>query len=384
MDVRNWSGVSKIEAADWDRVAADAPPFVEHAFLAALEETRCVGDQTGWYPTPLTVHDDDGQLIGAAPVYIKTHSMGEFVYDWSWADAAMRFGTEYYPKVVIAAPFSPVPGPRLLVDPTLPLEQAATVKKLLLAASVQVARDNDCKGVHMLFCTDEERSLAEQLGFFHRLGSQLHWTNHAYGSFDDFLGRFKSKKRNQIRRERRKVRDAGIAVVNVEGDGLEDWMRPHAFRLYCRTVDRFFYGRRYLNQEFFDALWSTMRDRLQLVLAHREGDVRDVVAGAINMQKGGKRHGRYWGTYKDTDCLHFEVCSYASIEDCIANGLQVFEAGAGGYGHKYGRGFLPVYTHSVHAVFHHRFAAALADFCEREAEAVLSENDRLREGLFIR
>ncbi len=383
MDVCNWPAVGAIDANDWDRLVGDAPPFLEHAFLTALEDSGCVGAQTGWYPSPLTVQEDD-RIIGAAPAYLKTHSMGEFVYDWSWADAARRFGAEYYPKLVIAAPFSPVPGPRLLTDPDLNPARKAKVQRLLLAAATEVARENGCHGIHMLFCTDEERRLAEELGFFHRLGSQLHWSNAEYATFDDFLKRFNSKKRNQIRRERRKITDAGLSVVNLDGDSIQEWHREHAFGLYCRTVDRFTYGRRYLNGAFFEQLWSTMRHRLQLVLAHRSSDPRDVVAGAINMQKAGRRHGRYWGTYRDTDCLHFEVCAYASIEDCIRTGTQVFEAGAGGYGHKYGRGFLPARTHSVHAVFNPRFAHALADFCAREAAAVGEEAERLREGLFVR
>lgn len=382
MEVRGWAGVAEIDSAAWDLVVGDAPPFLEHAFLKALEDTTCVGPTTGWYPAPITVHDDAGTLIGAAPAYLKTHSMGEFVYDWSWADAARQFGVDYYPKLIIAAPFSPVPGPRLLVAQHLGDIEATKVRKLLLAAALQLAQDNKCSGVHMLFCTDEERQLAESMGFFHRLGTQLHWSNDDYAGFDDFLGRFKSKKRNQIRRERRKVSEAGITVANVAGNDIADWQWDHAHPLYCRTVDQFFHGRRYLSREFFQALYATQRDRLQLVLAHVDGAPRNVVAGAINFQKAGKRHGRYWGTYKDVDCLHFEVCSYASVDDCIQTGLSVFEAGAGGYGHKYGRGFLPAYVNSAHAVFNQGFSNALQAFCQREAAAVREEAERLRGGLF--
>ncbi len=375
--------VREIDAASWDRLTVNAPPVVEHAFLASLEEAGCVGHEAGWIPVPLLARDDaSGALLGAAPAYIKTHSMGEFVYDWSWADAAERSSVPYYPKLVIAAPFSPVAGPRLLVDPALGDADADEVRRGLLTACVQVARQMGCAGVHVLFCTERERDLAVEMGFAARTGMQFHWRNEGYETFEDFLGRFRSKRRNQIRRERRRVRESGLTIRSVTGSELDAHHRAAAFQFYTATVDRFTWGRRYLNERFFELLWERMPDRVQLLLA--EDSDGQFVAGTLNLQRHGRRYGRYWGATSTQDCLHFEVCSYGAIDDCITKGLQVFEAGAGGGSHKYGRGFGPAITSSVHLHLHRGFHAALADFCAREAEHVQAEAAGLEGALFAR
>ena len=376
-------GVAQVDAASWDRLTVDAPPFVEHAFLASLEEAGCVGAEAGWLPVPLMARDEQTHaLLGAAPAYIKTHSMGEFVYDWSWADAAERSGVPYYPKLVVAAPFSPVSGPRLLVDASLRPEAADAVRRALLSGCVQAARQMRCAGVHVLFCTERERDLAVEMGFAARTGMQFHWRNEGYATFDDFLARFRSKRRNQIRRERRRVRDSGVTIRSVTGGALDARHREAAFGFYAATVDRFTWGRRYLNERFFELLWERMPDRVQLLLAEdRSGEL---VAGTVNMQRHGRRYGRYWGATGAQDCLHFEVCSYGAIDDCIQRGLQVFEAGAGGGSHKYGRGFAPALTWSAHLHLHRGFHAALADFCLREAAHIRAEATQLAGALFVR
>ncbi len=369
-----------IDAAEWDRVVADEPPFLEHAFLLALERTGCVGPETGWVCRPVLVRAGS-TLVGLAPAWLKTHSMGEFVYDWAWADAAQRAGVRYYPKLIVAAPFSPVPGRRLLVDPAIPEALAHTVRGMLMDALEAVARDAGAAGVHLLFCRESEVALAAERGYAHRLGMQFHWENEGYSDFEAFLSRFRSKQRNQIRRERRQVAEAGVSVESLAGDAVTDALLAPAYGWYCATIERFFYGRQYLNEDFFRAIWSTMRHRLQLVVARHEGQP---IAGSVNFEKAGERYGRYWGASERFAHVHFEVCAYAAIEDCIRRGVQVFQAGAGGGDHKYGRGFAPTLTHSAHRLFHPGFHEAVETFCVREGDHVRGEADRLRESLFVR
>jgi len=359
--------IRDVEAPAWDALVAFADggsPFVRHGFLSALEDAHSIGGGTGWTPRYLVARAGPaGRVVGVAPAFVKTHSMGEFVYDWAWADAAQRAGLRYYPKLVLAAPFSPVTGRRLLVARDLPAPAQREVRRALLLAAVELARDLRCSGVHVLFCLEDEVALAAELGFCHRLGAQFHWENAGYPDFEAFLARFDSKRRNAIRRERRRVREAGIDIRSYLGDAVEDrFVRPaHAF--YGATVDRYPWGRRYLDERFFELLWRRMRPFLHLTLAWR-GDT--IVGGALDLQEGDRRWGRYWGALAEVDCLHFEVCAYAPIEDCIRTGLTRFEAGAGGE-HKLGRGFLPSPTHSAHRLFEARFHDTIADFCAREA-----------------
>jgi uncharacterized protein len=372
-------------AADgWDALVGAAPPVLSHDFLSALERAGCVGAPTGWLPKAILASDPTtGDLLGGAPGYIKLHSMGEFVYDWAWADASHRAGLRYYPKMVIAAPFSPVAGPRLMTAPGLAPATAEAVARSLLLHAEEAAKDAGCTGVHMLFCTREEARLAEPLGYIIRSGVQFHWHNEGYRDFDDFLARFRSKRRNQIRRERRRIVEAGVETVSLNGDDIDPSHMALAFRFYAATVDRFSWGRRYLNEALFEALWESQRDAIQLTLA-RVKETGEVVAGTFNFQKGHGRYGRYWGCDAELPMLHFEVCSYAAIEDCIDKGIQVFEAGAGGGHHKFGRGFLPVETFSAHKLFHPGFHDTVARFCAQEAHSIRAEIADLRESLFVR
>lgn len=427
LEVRVFTSVKGIDAATWDGLVAGASPFLKHAFLAALETSGCVGEASGWIPFHIVAYEAarPAHPVGLAPAFLKAHSMGEFVYDWAWADAAHRLGINYYPKLIMAAPFSPVSGRRLFTSPGLDASAPGSndpIKQALIAGAVAHAREVGCSGVHLLFCSQREVDLATSVGFAHRLGCQHHWTNEGYRDFEDFLGRFDSKRRNQIRRERRRVKEQGITVKSYRGHEVEDAMVGPAYEFYGATVDRYVWGRRYLNRQFFDLLWRDMRDDLQLTLAHLDGAAADsnksvgsvglggsgarhssgaIVGGSINLQAtlepgfgdtsglggdpaGLRRFGRYWGTTADLDSLHFEVCSYGAIEDCIRTGVKVFEAGAGGEQHKLVRGFLPTPTHSVHLLFDPRFHAAVDDFCRREAIHVREQIERLREGVFAR
>jgi hypothetical protein len=235
----------------------------------------------------------------------------------------------------------------------------------------------------VLFCSREEALLAAERGFAVRRGFQFHWQNDGYDDFEAFLARFSAKRRNQIRRERRRVDEAGIETVSLVGDAIEPRHMADAFRFYADTVDRFTWGRRYLNEALFEALWTHQRHRLQLTLATHAGSGQ-VVGGTFNFQKSGRRHGRYWGCEASVPMLHFEVCSYAAIEDCIESGIATFEAGAGGGHHKYRRGFLPVETFSAHKLFHPQFHRAISEFCVAEGRSVQGEVASLRNALFVR
>lgn len=376
--------VADLDASTWDQVVSaesGSLPFLRHGFLSALEDSRSVGAATGWNPRYVIARaGTDQRVVGIATAFMKTHSMGEFVYDWAWADAAQRAGLRYYPKLVVAAPFSPVTGRRLLTAPGLDTNARQAVRRALVAAVVELAKTTRCSGIHVLFPLEEELALFSELGFCHRLGAQFHWENPGYADFEAFIARFDSKRRNQIRRERRRVREAGVEIRSYFGDEVEDrFMRP-AFDFYGATVDRYVWGRRYLNERFFELLWQRMRPFVHLTLAWR-GDT--IVGGALDMQEGERRWGRYWGALAEVDCLHFEVCAYAPIDDCIRHGITRFEAGAGGE-HKLGRGFVPTPTHSMHLLFDGRFQQTIEDFCAREASFVRERIEVAAADVFVR
>jgi predicted N-acyltransferase len=366
--------IDTIHAADraaWDAIAAgdpDGTPFHLHAFLAAFEDTGCTGERAGWVTAHVIARDAvSGRLVGFVPAFIKTHSMGEFVFDFAWADAAHRAGLAYYPKLVAAAPFSPVTGRRLFAAADLAPAVATAVRVALLDGLVALGEAAGCSGVHILFALPDEVALAESRGFAARLGCQFHWRNEGYADFEAFLARFPSKRRNQIRRERRQVAEQGVEIRHYRGDMIADAFRDPTRAFYQATVDRYVYGRRYLNQAFFERLWSDLRSHLQLTLAFA-GD--RIVGGAMNVEAAPRRFGRYWGALADVPALHFEVCAYAGIEDCIARGIGTFEAGAGGEEHKLKRGFLPSPVRSVHRVFVPQFQKAIAAFCAEERDHV--------------
>lgn len=348
-----------IDPVAWDALVGEGSPFLEHAFLAGLEAHGCAVPETGWGPCPVTVEDDDGRILGAAPAWLKGHSMGEFVYDHGWADAARRARIPYYPKLVVGVPFTPVTGGRLLVAEG---EAPEAVRDALLAG-LQHAAGEAAHGVHVLFDTEEEARFLESRGAFSRLQYQFHWTNHGYADFEGFLARFGSKKRNKIRRERKELRGLRIeAGTNPTPERID---AMHAF--YTGHCEQFGpWGRAYMNRDFFQHLGEVWGDRLHIVMAF-DGD--RPVAGTFNVRKGERLYGRHWGAEEAMKFLHFEVCYYQAIDYCIREGLRVFEPGHGG-GHKYRRGFEPTLTWSSHWLAHQGLHQALEAHTAQERDAV--------------
>jgi hypothetical protein len=355
-------GIREIARAEWNALVADDSPFLEWDWLASLEDAGCVGDGSGWAPRPLVVREG-GRLVAACPLYMKGHSEGEFVFDWGWADAAERAGIDYYPKLLVGVPFTPVTGGRCLTAPGL--ERAGWLDALA-GALLRLCRENSLSGVHVNFCRVDEKQALEGAGFLPRLGLQYHWLNPGYRDFEDYLAQLRSKRRNQVRRERRAVEEAGIRVETFVGREIPEELFPRLFPLYLSTVRKKYWGRQYLNGRFFELLRERFRERL-CVVAARRGD--ELLAGAINVQKADALYGRYWGALHEVRHLHFDVCYYAGIEHAIRAGLRRFEPGAGGE-YKQLRGFDAQPTWSAHWLADPRLHAAVARFLERErAEA---------------
>ena len=358
------AGVGGLNGAAWDRLAG-SHPFVSHAFLAALEESGSVGHGTGWTPATILIEDDSDHLISAAPAYLKTHSQGEYVFDHGWADAFERAGGAYYPKLQVAVPFTPVPGPRLL----------GSRAQHLLAAAEAVVVQNDISSAHITFLDEREAREAERRDWLVRQGVQYHWFNRGYGSFDDFLAALSSRKRKQIRKERAEA-VKGLEFRTLRGSeiGIAGWDAMWAF--YQDTGARK-WGRPYLTRAFFDIVSETMADSLLLFLAYRGGRP---IAGALNWIGPDALYGRYWGTIDEVPHLHFELCYYRAIEWAIEHGLKEVQAGAQGE-HKLARGYEPVVTHSVHFIPDPGFRRAIADFLARERFAIENELVWAREAL---
>ncbi|MCB9758662.1 MAG: GNAT family N-acetyltransferase [Alphaproteobacteria bacterium] len=365
--LRVYDRITRIPQAAWDRLAGGA--FSEWAWLAALEETGCAVPDEGWVPRHLTVWEDDA-LVAAAPTYIKLHSMGEFVYDWSWAHAARQLGVDYYPKVVVGVPFTPATGRRLL---TAPDRERAPLVELLVAGLHELARMTDCAGIHVLFNTPEEAAALEEYGAETRLQFQFHWNDDAFGDWEGFLSRFRSKSRNKLRRERRRVVEAGIDVRVLEGEAIEPAHVEAMHTFYEGTAWRFG-GHSYLKPAFWREVQERFGHRLHLVMAFEDGHP---IAGAFNIRGADRLYGRYWGALEDRHSLHFEVCYYQPIEYCLANGLSAFEPGHGG-GHKYPRGFEPALCYSSHWLRDPRLAGPIARHLEQERRHVRQRVEALR------
>ncbi len=337
--------IGLVDREEWNLLLdADDSPFVEWDWLFALEESGCVGRRTGWKPCHIIVRDkQSGQLLAACPLYLKTHSMGEFVFDQGWSEVAHRLGVRYYPKLLVAVPFTPHTGRRFLVASGADRENLClTLAKTLVA----LCRENKLSSVHVNFCTTEEAEVLTSVGFIKRLGYQYHWQNQGYTDFDDYLSRLRHKRRYSIKRERDAIARANISIRVHEGDEIPDHLFPVMFELYRSTVEKFYWGQQYLNAKFFDLMRTNFKSRLCFVCAHRGGNV---VAGTFNVQKGGTFYGRYWGCFEEISYLHFNVSYYAAIEHCIRRGFKRFEPGAGGE-YKWLRGFDPVATLSAHYI----------------------------------
>ena len=348
--------IAAIAAADWDACAGDDNPFVSHAFLSAVEESGSANARTGWLPQHAILRDGGGRVVAAAPMYAKSHSYGEYVFDHGWANAFDRAGGEYYPKLQVAVPFSPVPGPRLLVRPNAGVDAAD-----LAAALAQACGQMQLSSVHATFCTEPEWTALGEAGWLQRLGTQFHWENDNYASFEDFLAALSSRKRKTLRRERRDANAAGLEFVALRGNDITRQHWAAFFGFYQSTVDRK-WGSAYLTKSFFPLLAERLGDAVVLMLALRAGKP---VAGALNLMGREALYGRNWGCTGDWPFLHFELCYYRAIDFAIAHRLKRVEAGAQGE-HKIQRGYLPKPTYSAHYIAHPGLRRAIAEFLEVE------------------
>lgn len=354
--------IDEIPAADWNRLAGSDTPFLRHEFLAAMEHHGCVGEEFGWIPQHLALRDESDSLVAVAPCYLKFNSYGEFVFDWAWADAYHRSGLQYYPKLVVASPYTPATGVRILTgDSPCRTEHAAA----LIRGAKEVAERLGVSSLHWLFTTDEETGWLERAGLMRRMGCQFHWENRDYRSFDDFLGDFSAAKRKKIKRERRRVQEANIRFRLVRGGEVseEEWALFH--RLYCDTFDKRG-GIPTLSLGFFHEIAQTMGENLLLVLAYHRGDI---VASAFDLIGERSLYGRHWGCFEDFHSLHFDTCYYQGLEFCIREGLRRFEPGAQGE-HKVSRGFLPTPTWSAHSIADPRFGVPISRFLNLERESM--------------
>jgi predicted N-acyltransferase len=361
--VRGDTPLASIRAADWDALAP-GQPLLSHAFLAALDETGCVAPETGWVPRFVTAWVGE-RLVGALPLYAKTHSYGEYVFDWAWADAYRRYRRRYYPKLVAAIPFTPTPGPRLLAPDD-------ATRRALLGQARALLDGGAYSSLHVLFATAEDVALCASAGMTLRNGVQFHWENPGYRNFADFLAAFNHDKRKKVKQERRKLAEAGVAFTRKVGNEITaaDWAFFHA--CYERTYHA--HGSSpYLTLEFFERIAATMPAHLLLVQGWRDGEP---ICAALDVFDAQTLWGRYWGTTGYVPGMHFEACYYQAIEFCIERGIRRFEGGAQGI-HKLARGLMPVTTHSAHAIADPDFAAAIADFCARERVDVAHTVDEL-------
>jgi predicted N-acyltransferase len=360
INIRVYPRIAEIGQAAWDLCAGDDNPFVSYGFLSALEDSGSVGKRTGWHPRYFSLSNASGETLAVAPSYAKTNSYGEYVFDHAWANALERAGGNYYPKLQVAVPFSPVPGPRLLARPGVPLSVLAT-------GLAQLAEELDCSSVHATFCTAAEWEALGAAGWLQRLGTQFHWENNGYQSFEDFLAALSSRKRKAIRRERRDAQ-TGLTFKALSGTALTKEAWKAFYKFYTSTVDRK-WGGAYLTPEFFPLLGERLGDKIVLMMAERDGRP---IAGALNLRSKNVLYGRNWGASEDVPFLHFELCYYQAIDYAIAHGMTRVEAGAQGE-HKIQRGYLPKPTYSAHWIRHPGLRHAISDFLAAERPAMESE-----------
>jgi hypothetical protein len=353
--------IADIAAGEWNQLAGDACPFLRHEFLHAAEHSGSVAPAAGWIPRHLTLRRHDGTLRAALPLYQKDHSWGEFVFDWSWAQAYERAGFRYYPKLVSAVPFTPATSRRLLLREPTDTEAAAA----LLAAATGLARSSNCSSLHVLFPASDDMPLLREAGLQLRKDCQFHWHNENYADFDAFLSGFSSAKRKKVKRDRRRVAEAGITFRRLRGSDLDDGLWHIVYRLISIT-----FMRRgslpYFTLDFFQQIGRSMPENILVILAEKQGAP---IAAAVFFESEQTLYGRYWGSDAHYDALHFETCYYQGIDYCIDTGKQVFEPGTQGE-HKISRGFVPVTTWSAHWLQHPEFFSAIADYLDEEGRHV--------------
>ena len=360
--------IADVGARTWDSLDATGHPFLKHAFLDTLEVTKCVGTDSGWIPAHLVVRDQaSGRLVAAVPQYLKTHSWGEFIFDWSWAQSYQRAGLEYYPKQLSAIPFTPVTGPRFLLHPQEAADpaRALELREMIAGVLLDSARQTGASGAHVNFTLDEDQDALERAGFMRRHDCRFLWRNRGFRSFDDFLATFRADKRKKAKRERRKIQEAGITFRTLAGEAIDAASWRTIFGFSERTFLRHGNGH-YLNVDFLQRVAIALPGAVTVKLAERTGTP---LAAAIFFEGGGGLYGRYWGSATQEDSLHFEACYYQGIEHCIARGLQFFDPGTQGE-HKLARGFEPTRTTSAHWLQHAGFREAVARYLERERAAI--------------
>ncbi len=373
LDAHFLTSIGEVAASEWDALCPPGYPFLRHQFLLGLESTGCTSAESGWQPCHLLLREESGRAVACLPLYLKGHSYGEYVFDWSWAQAWQQAGLEYYPKLVSAIPFTPATGPRLCHSEEITTEAAWSAATAAIEA---FAKKQELSSWHLLFPAEEESELLLSRGYAQRRAVQFHWFNEGYASFDDFLTTFSSRKRKSLRRERRIVEEQGLQLETLQGDAItaRDWENFHRF--YQLTYAKRSGHGGYLNREFFTEVAAGMGEQVIMVVARLDGDA---VAAALYFRGDDTLYGRYWGCRREFDCLHFEACYYRGIEYCIEHGLARFDPGAQGE-HKIQRGFRPVETFSNHWIADPRLRRAVEDFTRRErphTEAYLRDAETL-------
>ncbi|MEM7759713.1 MAG: GNAT family N-acetyltransferase [Cyanobacteria bacterium P01_A01_bin.40] len=369
--------ISEISQADWDELAQPLKtPFLEWEWLHNIEISGSATARTGWQPCHLAVWRDR-QLIGAAPLYIKGHSYGEFVFDHQWADLSHRLGIEYYPKLLGMTPFTPAVGYRFLIATG---EDESMITELMVAAIDKFCDRNRLSGCNFLFVDPDWGAMMESKGFHSWLHHGYIWSNHDFNSFDDYLKMFNSNQRKNIKRERKAVTKAGLYTQTYVGDQIPPHLYSDIYRFYSSTCDKFYWGSKYLTRQFFEQLYPNYRDRVLLVVAYTEKDDQTPVGMSFCLHKGDNLYGRYWGCHEEYDCLHFEACYYKPIEWAIANGIKMYDPGAGGR-HKKRRGFPATKNYSLHRFYNRRLAQMLHRYIPEvnrmEAAEIVAINDNL-------
>lgn len=366
LEFRTHERIADIGASAWSSLAGqDCQPFLRYEWLSALEDTGCIEPSRGWLAMHVAAYQE-GEIVAVAPAYVKGNSEGEFVFDHSIARYAQgNLGIDYYPKLIVAVPFTPATGPRVLIKPG---QDTGAILQGFAAALPRIAERIGASSCHVLFPEPAQAAGFEAEGYLPRHGLQFHWRNPGYRTFDDFLARFNSKRRNQIRREMREMRDRQIDLSVLTGERIRPELVDFIFDFYRSTVHKFFYGKQYLNRAFFEQVCEAMPEQLHVVIA-RDASSHKPFAGAFNLLGKQALYGRYWGALEERPFVHFNVCFYRGIQECIERRLSLFEPGAGGE-HKLARGFEPARTFSAHSFRDRRLTSAVADFLERERAAI--------------
>ena len=361
--------ISQLEASSWDALTGGMP-LLSHAFLSALEESNSIGSGTGWQSCPMLVFDDL-KLVGAMPLYVKSHSYGEYVFDWAWAEAYQKSGLNYYPKLISAIPFSPITSQRLLVSPDHP---SSEIQSLMVEALEEIMHKNEFSSAHVLFPNPKSAETLTQSSWLQRHGVQFQWRNEGFKDFESFLTHLTQEKRKKIRQERKKVVNSGVICHRIKGQDITEAQWDFFYQCYCNT----YLAHRstpYLTRAFFKIIAQTMPEHILLVMAYKDGAP---IASALNFYDQHSLYGRYWGCLEYVPNLHFELCYYQAQEFCIAENIQHFEGGAQGE-HKLARGFKPKPTCSFHKIAHTEFAKAIQGFVIREAQGVAEYTNELED-----